>query len=122
MTTAPRDEAVIRTVLDRWKDAIGRHEPERVASCFAEDAVFQALNPYSVGRAGVAEYYASRPRMTADYQILETRRFSEDLVLGYLNADFSFADRPTLHLKLGVLLKQGADGWEIGHYQVSKLD
>ncbi|MEY9893560.1 uncharacterized protein (TIGR02246 family) [Catenulispora sp. MAP12-49] len=123
MTTTTRDEAVVRTVLDRWRDAVGRHEPERVASYFTEDAVFQGLHPYSVGRAGVAEYYATQPLgLTADYQILETRRLAENLVLSYLHVDFSFTDRPTLHVKLGVLLKQGADGWEIGHYQVSKLD
>jgi uncharacterized protein (TIGR02246 family) len=122
MTTTTQDEAVVRTVLDRWRDAVGRHEPERVASYFTEDAVFQGLHPYSVGRVGVAEYYDSQPLgMTADYQILETRRFAADLVLGYLDVDFSFTDRPTLRVKLSVLLRQGTDGWEIGHYQVSKL-
>jgi hypothetical protein len=53
-----------------------------VASYFTEDAIFQGLRPYRVGRQGVAEYYASQPLgLAAAYQILETRRPAEDLVL-----------------------------------------
>jgi uncharacterized protein (TIGR02246 family) len=115
-------EAILRSVLDRWQAAVDKHEPERVASAFTEDAIFQGLHPYSVGRRGVAEYYDSQPAgMTAGYRILETRRLAGDLVLGYLDADFSFPDRPTLRVKLGVLVKRLEDGWYISHYQVSRL-
>ena len=114
--------AILRSVLDRWKAAVDKHEPGQVASAFTEDAIFQGLHPYSVGRPGIAEYYDSQPAgMTAEYRILETRRFADDLVLGYLDADFSFADRPALTVKLGVLVKRLDDGWYIGHYQVSRL-
>jgi len=43
-------------------------------------------------------------------------------VLGYLSVDFSFADRPTLTVYLGVLVKGTAEGWSISYYQVSQLD
>jgi hypothetical protein len=33
-----------------------------------------------------------------------------------------FTDRPTLTVYLSVLLKRTAEGWSIGHYQVSRLD
>lgn len=33
---------ILRTVLDRWKSAVDAHEPDRVASYFTEDAIFQA--------------------------------------------------------------------------------
>jgi hypothetical protein len=93
-----------------------------VASYFTEDAVFQGLHPYSVGRQGVADYYASQPLgLAAAYRILETRRPAEDLVLGYLSVAFSFADRPTLNVYLCVLLMHAQDGWYISHYQVSRL-
>jgi uncharacterized protein (TIGR02246 family) len=115
-------EAILRTVLDQWKTAVDKHEPEQVASAFTEDAIFQGLHPYSVGRQGIAEYYDSQPAgMTAEYRILETRRFADDLALGYLDVDFSFTDRPTLTVKLGVLVKRLDDGWYISHYQVSRL-
>ena len=117
------NEDILRGVLGRWKAAVDAHDPERVASCFTEDAIFQGLHPYSVGRRGIAEYYGSQPLgMTAAYKILETRRLASDLVLGYLSVDFSFADRPTLTVYLGVLLKRTAEGWSISHYQVSHLD
>jgi len=116
------NEHILRGVLDRWKAAVDAHDPERVASYFTEDVIFQGLHPYSVGRRGVAGYYDSQPLgMTAAYKILETRRLAGDLVLGYLSADFSFADRPTLTVYLSVLARRTADGWSISHYQVSRL-
>jgi hypothetical protein len=75
-----------------------------------------------VGRRGVAEYYASQPLgMTAAYTIREARRLAPDLVLGYLTVDFSFTDRPTLTVYLGVIARHVADAWLIDHYQVSYL-
>lgn len=123
MNSTTDGETVLRGVLDKWKAAVDEHEPERVASIFTEDAIFQGMRPYSVGRPGIAAYYDSQPvGMSAKYRILETRRFADDLVLGYLDVDFSFTDRPTTRVKLGVLAKRLEDGWYISHYQVSRLD
>ncbi|MET9559313.1 hypothetical protein [Streptomyces tauricus] len=114
-------EAILRGVLDRWKAAVDEHEPQRVAAQFTEDAIFQGLHPYSVGRPGIAAYYASQPLgLTAEYRILETRRPADDLVLGYLSVDFSFTDRPTLSVNLGVLARRGEEDWYISYYQVSQ--
>jgi uncharacterized protein (TIGR02246 family) len=117
------NEDILRGVLDRWKDAVDAHAPERVASYFTEDAIFQGLHPYSVGRRGIAEYYGSQPLgLTAAYKILETRRLASDLVLGYLSVDFSFTDRPTLPVYLSVLVKRTAETWSISYYQVSRIN
>ncbi|MBP2708244.1 hypothetical protein JOL79_31140 [Microbispora sp. RL4-1S] len=117
------DEVILRGVLDGWKAGVDRHEPRQVAAHFTEDAIFQGLRPYSVGRQGVADYYESQPLgMTADYRILETRRLADGLVLGYLVVDFSFTDRPTLRVNLGVLVRRVEEAWYIAHYQVSRLD
>jgi uncharacterized protein (TIGR02246 family) len=122
-TKNTENEDILRGVLERWKAAVDAHDPERVASCFTGDAIFQGLHPYSVGRQGVADYYASQPLgMMATYKILETRRLATDLVLGYLSVDFSFGDRRTLTVYLGVVVKRTAEGWSISHYQVSRLD
>jgi uncharacterized protein (TIGR02246 family) len=123
MSNAGTDSrAVLRSVLDQWKAAVDQHEPERVAAAFTEDAIFQGLHPYSVGRKGIAEYYDSQPiGMAAEYRILEDRRMADDLVLGYLDVNFSFTDRPALKVKLGVLVRRLEDGWYISHYQVSRL-
>ncbi|MFE7776119.1 hypothetical protein ACFU5O_19890 [Streptomyces sp. NPDC057445] len=123
MNSTTDSEAILRGVLDRWKTAVDAHEPRRVASLFTEEAIFQGLHPYSVGRQGVADYYDSQPLgMTAAYRILETRRLADDLVLGYLAVDFSFTDRPMLSVHLSTLVERAADGWYISHYQVSRLD
>lgn len=123
MSSTTDSEAILRGVLDRWKAAVDGHKPQQVAAQFTEDAIFQGLHPYSVGRPGIAAYYDSQPiGMAAAYRILETRRLADDLVLGYLDVDFSFTDRPTLGLKLGVLVKRVEEGWYITHYQVSRLD
>ncbi|MFG2124216.1 SgcJ/EcaC family oxidoreductase [Streptomyces sp. NPDC048710] len=122
MHTKADTEAILHSVLDRWKAGVDGHEPEQVASLFTEEAIFQGLHPYSVGRQGVADYYASQPLgLSAAYRVQESRRLADDLVLGYLTVDFSFTDRPTLTVNLGVLLRRSDDGWLIDHYQVSRL-
>lgn len=121
MDTDATGETILRGVLDRWKAAVDAHEPQQVAGLFTEDAIFQGLHPYSVGRRGVADYYDSQPvGLAADYRILETRRPADDLVLGYLSVDFSFTDRPTLTVNLSVLAKRTGNDWSISHYQVSQ--
>jgi uncharacterized protein (TIGR02246 family) len=116
------DTEVLREILDRWKAGIDAQRPARVAEVFTEDAVFQGLHPYTVGRQGVIDYYASQPPgMTVTYQTLESRRPADDVVLGYVKADFAFPDRPTVSVYLGVLVKHAEDGWRIVHYQASKL-
>jgi muconolactone delta-isomerase len=118
------DEAnVLDAVLTRWKAAVDAHQPEHVAALFTTDAIFQGLHPYTVGPAGVAEYYATQPTgMTAVYTLHETRSLSDGLVLGYLTVDFGFTDRATLTVYLSVIIRRDADGWRIVHYQVSRLD
>jgi uncharacterized protein (TIGR02246 family) len=123
MSITTDSETVLRGVLDRWKAAVDAHDPQGVASGFTEDAIFQGLHPYSVGRKGIAAYYDSQPLgMTAAYRILESRRLADDLVLGYLDVDFAFTDRPTIAVKLAVVVQRAEDGWSIAHYQVSRLD
>jgi uncharacterized protein (TIGR02246 family) len=122
MSTVPAEEDILRRVLDRWKTSVDAHAPADVASLFIEDAIFQGLHRYSVGRPGIAEYYDSQPLgMVAEYKILETRRLTDTLVLGYMQAEFSFPDRPTVSVYLSLLLRLVGGDWWIGHYQVSKL-
>ncbi|TYB68947.1 SgcJ/EcaC family oxidoreductase [Nonomuraea sp. PA05] len=116
-------EAILRDVMDRWRAGVDGHQPQRIAALFTEDSIFQGLRPYSVGRPGIAAYYDSQPPgLTAAYRVAEARALTDDLVLGYLAVDFSFTDRPTLHVWLGVLVRRTEEGWRIAHYQVSHLD
>ena len=123
MTTTSEHEVIVRKVMDDWRAAVDGHEPDRVASYFTQDAIFQGLHPYTVGRESIAEYYASQPLgMKAQYNILETRQVADDTVLAYLGVDFSFTDQPTRNVWLSVLLTRTPSDWAISHYQVSKLD
>lgn len=115
-------ERILRGVVDQWKSALDAHEPQRLAALFSEDAIFQGLHPYGVGREAVAAYYESQPiGLKAEYEVVESRQFGENVILAYLSVAFSFTDRPTLDVHLSVLLERAADGWLIAHYQVSKL-
>ena len=117
------DTDALRDALERWKAGIDAHEPERVSEVFTEDAIFQGLRPYSVGRQGVIDYYASQPVvLTVDYQILQTRRLAQDQVLGYVHADFALPDGRLVSVFLGVVVKHNDDGWSIAYYQASRLD
>jgi uncharacterized protein (TIGR02246 family) len=117
-----QDTEILNGVLEQWKAGIDAHQPQTVAAIFTEDAIFQGLRPYSVGRDGVAEYYDSQPLgMTVSYQILETRRPSAESVVGYVRADFAFPDRATVSLNLGIVVTHREAGWRILHYQASPL-
>jgi uncharacterized protein (TIGR02246 family) len=112
--------AILQTVLDEWKAGIDAHDPDRVAATFAEDAVFQGLRPYTVGRAGVAQYYAGQPAgMTVDYRIEQARRLAEQVVSGYGTARFTRPDGSVVELMLGVVVTHADDRWLIQQYQVS---
>jgi uncharacterized protein (TIGR02246 family) len=113
-------EHIVAAVMDRWRHGIDAHEPDSVAAAFTEDAVFQGLRPYSVGRPGVAVYYDSQPvGMTVTYRVLESRLLSADVVTGYLAATFAFVDREPLDLHLGVVLTRDGDDWLVAQYQAS---
>ncbi|MEV6304588.1 nuclear transport factor 2 family protein [Actinoplanes sp. NPDC051861] len=116
------EAATLRGPLDAWRSAIDRYAPDDVAAVFTEDAVFQGLAPYSVGRPGVAAYYAKQPaEMTVSYRILESRRLAADSVLGWVAADFGFPglDRAPVLVNLTVVVRQVGDAWQIAHYHVS---
>ncbi|MGX1493834.1 YybH family protein [Streptomyces tendae] len=122
MPSTTDDETVLHDVLERWRTAVDAHRPQDVAAVFTEDAIFQGLHPYGVGRDAVAAYYASQPLgMRPAYRILETRRFADALVLGYLDVEFTFTDRDPVAVKLAVLARREDDGWYLAHYQVSRL-
>ncbi|MGW5032781.1 YybH family protein [Streptomyces nigra] len=122
MPSTTDDETVLHDVLERWRTAVDAHRPQDVAAVFTEDAIFQGLHPYGVGRDAVAAYYDSQPLgMRSAYRILETRRFADDLVLGYLDVEFTFTDRDPVAVKLAVLARRQDDGWYLAHYQVSRL-
>jgi uncharacterized protein (TIGR02246 family) len=113
---------ILDGVLHQWRNAVDAHDPDRAATYFTDDVIFQGLHPYSVGPKSVAEYYASQPiGMTAAYTIQETRRLADDLVLGYLSVDFAFTDRPVLTGNLSIIVRRTGEGWLISHYQVSRL-
>lgn len=113
---------VLRDALDEWQAGIAAHDPQRVADGFTEDAIFQGLRPYSVGRQGVFDYYDSQPiGLTVDYRIHETRRPADDVVFGYVRADFTRPDGSMIPLNLSILVTRADAGWHIAHYQVSPI-
>lgn len=113
---------VIREVLDEWKAGVDSHDPGRVAAVFSEDAIFQGLHPYSVGRQGVSDYYESQPiGLSVQYRVMQSRRPADEVVFGYLRADFTRPDGVQLPLNLSVLITHNENGWQIAHYQVSAV-
>ncbi len=111
---------LLRAALDRWKDGIDRHDPGAVGEVFTSDTIFQGLRPFTVGRQGVVDYYASQPvGMTVDYRVLDSRRLGDDAVLGYLAACFTFPDGQVKDVSLGVVLTRDGGSWHIAYYQAS---
>lgn len=113
--------SVVVAVMDEWKVGIDAHDPDRVAASFTQDAVFQGLRPYGVGRAAVSAYYESQPAgMTVSYHVLESRTLTTDAVIGYLRATFEYVDQSPLDLNIGVALTKVGDEWLVAQYQASR--
>ncbi|MEV4349532.1 SgcJ/EcaC family oxidoreductase [Actinoplanes sp. NPDC049596] len=114
------EEATLRPLLDAWQKSIASHDATGVAALFTEDAVFQGLHPYTIGRPGVETYYAGQPAgMTVDYRLLQVRRLGDDAVLGWAEADFTVGPEVRALVNLTVVAVRTAEGWRIGHYHVS---
>jgi hypothetical protein len=112
---------IVLGVMDDWRAGIDANDPGRVAAAFTEDAVFQGLRPYGVGRDVVADYYASQPAgMTVAYRLLESRSPADGVALGYLAATFSYLDRPAVELAIGVVITRIGDRWQVAQYQASQ--
>nr|WP_238391671.1 MULTISPECIES: SgcJ/EcaC family oxidoreductase [unclassified Mycolicibacterium] len=110
----------MRAVLDEWQTGVNDGDPHRVAEVFTEDAVFQGLKPYRVGRQGVHDYYASQPiGLGVSYRLDEVRTLAADVVLGYLRADFTPPGNPVVPLNIGVVVTRARKRWQIASYQVS---
>ena len=113
---------IIHGTMDEWKAGIDAHDPNRAAAVFSEDAVFQGLRPYGVGRDAVADYYDSQPTgMTVTYHVLESRAPTDDVVVGYLAATFAYPNRSSVELAIGVVLVRVDDQWQVAQYQASAL-
>src|SRR6478735_8329610 len=98
--------SVTPSSLDSWADAVRRHEPKRVAAYFTEDAIFQGFDRTPVvGRAGVAAYYDKQPvGLTLTYTVLQTRAFSEDTFLAFVDIDFIPPNAAVIPVHLTVAL------------------
>lgn len=115
-------EGIVMLAMDEWRAGIDAHDPDRVAAVFTQDAVFQGLRPYGVGRAVVSAYYDSQPSgMTVSYRVLESRTLAADVVIGYVRATFEFVDQDSLDLNVGVVLTRVGDEWRVAQYQASRV-
>ncbi|HVL62274.1 MAG TPA: SgcJ/EcaC family oxidoreductase [Microbacterium sp.] len=115
---------LVNGVLRTWADGIRAHEPDDVASVFTEDAVFQGFDPtHTVGRAGIAAYYAKQPvGLRAAFHVVEQRQLGDDALIAYARVDFSPPDAPVIPVHLTAVLQRGAESWLISHYHVSKIE
>ncbi|MZD08587.1 hypothetical protein GTW43_26415 [Streptomyces sp. SID5785] len=124
MASTPRetpDEVVLAQVLDVWKHGIDVHDTAEISSVFADDVLFQGGKPSPTrGRASVAAYYDPDPLIGVEYELIDARRSSEHVIVGYSAAHFAFPDgAPTVHRHLTTVLERTGDDWLIGHYHVS---
>jgi ketosteroid isomerase-like protein len=109
--------------LDAWPNGIREHQPERVASYFTEDALFQGFDKtQTIGRPGVVTYYDKQPvGLSPAFRILEHRQLSDDALISYIDVDFTRPDGVVIPVHLTALLEHVAGSWLISHYHVSKI-
>ena len=115
---------VVTDVLTAWANGIREHDPERVASYFTEDALFQGVAPtHSIGRPGVVRYYARQPvGLSPEFRILEHRQLSDAAVICYVDVDFTHPDGQVIPVHLTAVLLRVEGSWLISHYHVSQVE
>jgi len=114
---------ILTEVLNGWANGIREHEPERVASYFTENALFQGVAPtYSIGRLGVITYYAGQPvGLSPAFRILEHRQLSATALISYIDVDFTRPDGVVIPVHLTAVLQYVDSSWLISHYHVSQV-
>ena len=125
--TSPEDGApeviVIGRLLDRWAEAIAKHDPQAVAETFTSDALFQGFDPRpGYGREYISAYYEKQPiGLTAEYELLSVRPLTPAVTVAYVSVLFHRPDGP-VPVYLTVVAKKDGDGpWALSHYHVSPL-
>ncbi|TFD68084.1 hypothetical protein E3T47_03675 [Cryobacterium ruanii] len=115
---------ILTEVLDGWANGIREHQPERVASYFTENALFQGVAPtHSIGRLGVITYYDSQPvGLSPAFQILEHRQLSDTTLISYVDVDFTHPDGVVIPVHLTAVLQYVDASWLISHYHVSQVE
>jgi uncharacterized protein (TIGR02246 family) len=114
----------VTEVLDAWANGIREHQPERVASYFTEDALFQGFDKtQTIGRPGVVAYYDKQPvGLSPAFRILEHRQLSDEALIAYVDVDFTRPDGVVIPVHLTAVLELTEGSWLISHYHVSKID
>jgi uncharacterized protein (TIGR02246 family) len=114
---------ILTGVLDAWANGIREHQPERVASYFTENALFQGFDKtHTVGKPGVVAYYDKQPvGLSPAFRILEYRQLSDEALISYMDVDFTLPGGEVIPVHLTALLELVAGSWLISHYHVSKI-
>jgi ketosteroid isomerase-like protein len=115
---------ILTEVLDAWANGIREHQPERVASYFTEDALFQGFDKtQTIGRPGVVAYYDKQPvGLSPAFRILEHRQLSDEALIAYVDVDFTRPDGVVIPVHLTAVLELTEGSWLNSHYHVSKID
>jgi uncharacterized protein (TIGR02246 family) len=115
---------IVTEVLNAWADAIRQRQPERVASNFTDNALFQGVAPtHTIGKPGVIAYYSRQPvGLSPAFRIMEHRQLSDDTLISYVDVDFSLPDHVMIPVHLTAVLQCVDGSWLISHYHVSKVE
>jgi ketosteroid isomerase-like protein len=121
MTSHDIDET-LRSILDKWADAVSRHQPDVVAELFSPDALFQGFDPVPGSGPGVvAAYYDKQPAgLSAQYELLSVRSAGSGTIVGFARVEFHRPDG-IVPVYLTVVVENSPTGWRISHYHVSKI-
>ncbi|WP_422744755.1 hypothetical protein ACN27E_22230 [Mycobacterium sp. WMMD1722] len=103
----------------RWSILPLMTAPAGVAAHTAADLATANYVGYLIG--ALAGTVSPPTGMTVAYRILEARPLGEQAALGYVAADFSYPDRPTVHLAVDVVAVRASKGWRFAHYQAGPV-
>lgn len=114
-------EGALAEALMAWKRAFDQHRPEDMVRLFSSDALFQGLSPtLFAGRKEIFDYFeALPPGITATFQIIQARQWTQTLVCGFAAVRFTYPDARTVQVRLSLVLHRDDQTWFIAQYHAS---
>ncbi len=112
---------VVAGLLGAWRTAFDQRRWDDLVALFAEDALFQGIDPgLLVGPEQISAYYGAIPegvRPTVD--VLGARRLSECVVAGFADVTFTAPTEAPGPIRLSIVAQRVDGTWRIRQYHAA---
>lgn len=115
------EAGVVAELLDTWQRAFDEQRWNDLVSLFAEDALFQGIDPrLLVGPAEITGYYGNvQDGSRATVDVLRASRLGEDMVAGFADVTFTNPTGEPRPVRLSIVAQRVMGAWRIRQYHAA---